>query len=106
MRKLLATIVGLGLLAAVPARAERLRLSCTVRGVPRGAQAWIEVEPEQLTDYVGSLLQLLAPTPADSGLKESKPPVGAEPESKHAWRFDIPTSGEVVPASFDFNFPS
>jgi hypothetical protein len=92
-----ATIVGIALLAALPAPAERLRLTCTARGLPLGAQVWIEVEPQAH--------EIAAPTPADTRLRESRPPVAAA-EGKRAWQFEVPPSGDVAPTVQDFTFPA
>jgi hypothetical protein len=91
------TMVGIALLAALPASAERLRLTCTARGLPLGAQVWIEVEPQYR--------EIAAPTPADTRLRESRPPVAAA-EGKRAWQFEVPPSGQVAPTVQDFTFPA
>jgi hypothetical protein len=90
-------IVGIALLAALPAAAERMRLTCTACGLPLGAQVWIEVEPQYH--------EIVAPTPADSSLRESRPPVAAA-EGKRAWQLEVPPGGAVASTVQDFTFPA
>jgi hypothetical protein len=96
MRSLLAIIVGAALLAPLSARAETLTITCTTRGLPPGARVWIEVQPEYH--------ELAVPTPDDTTVRDSRPPVVAE--AKHAWQFEVSAGGDVTPASHDFTFPA
>jgi hypothetical protein len=92
-------VVGVGLLAASSVCAGTLRLSYTTRGLPAGAQVWIEVEPEYH--------EMVAPAPSTGAtLREVRPPVAAEAEGKYAWQLEVPAGGEVIPSSHDFTFPA
>lgn len=92
MRTPLATILGLGLLASLPAGAKTdLSLSCTTRGLTPGARVWIEVEAQYQPQDAGSF--------RDAGPRRSA-------QAKHVWSFEVPQSGTVAPTSYQFTFPA
>jgi hypothetical protein len=97
MRRLLATLIGFGLLASIPAYAEsRLKLTCTTRNLAPGAHVWIEVEAQYQ--------QLVAGGPAAGGFRDSAPRRDAN--ARHSWQFEVPATGEVAPASYEYQFPA
>lgn len=94
MKKTLATLLGFGLLAALPAHAKSgLTLTCITRDLVPGTHVWIEVEPQY---------QQMA-AKAGGAFKDSAPRLSAK--DKHVWQFEVPARGEVAPVSYEFTFP-
>jgi hypothetical protein len=92
MRIPIATILGLGLLASLPASAKTdLSLSCTTRGLTPGARVWIEVEAQYQPQDAGSF--------RDVGPRQLS-------QAKHVWSFEVPQDGVVAPTSYQFTFPA
>jgi len=97
MRKALATIVGLSLLAVLPVHAAGgLKLTCTTRDLAPGSHVWIEVETQYQQQVAGG--------PSAGGFRDSAP--RQEAKTKHIWQFEVPASGEVAPESFEYEFPA
>lgn|SRR5947209_12584730 len=97
MRKVLATLIGFCLLVSIPAYAgSGLKLTCTTRNLAPGAHVWIEVEAQYQ--------QQVAAGPSAGGFRDSASRRDAK--TKHVWQFEVPASGEVVPESYEYQFPA
>ena len=96
MRKISAILVGLGILAAWPARADTpLKVDFTVRGMAPGAHVWLEVRPEYR--QVGSQ-RTSSELDGDSALL-------ATAQGESVWQLDVPADGSAPPESHVFTFP-
>jgi len=97
VRKALATMIGIGMLAAIPTFGKGgLNLTCTTSNLPPGARVWIEVEAQ----YQG----VVAEPSAGGALRDSGAPQSAN--AKHVWQFQVPPSGEVAPTSYELPLPA
>jgi hypothetical protein len=95
MRRLLTIIFGLGLLAALPARAATgLKLEFTARDLAPGSHVWVEVRP--------TYHQLAIDNPLAAEEQESSALEQAQGEL--VWHFEVPPSGNVSPMSHNFAF--
>jgi hypothetical protein len=96
MRTGLRILVGLAMLACIPAHgaATELNLTCTTKDLPAGAKVWLQIEPEH---YRSS-----APTPATLGEVSG----AAEPGSGESiWQFEVPAGGSAPASTHTFTFP-
>ncbi|HYX26580.1 MAG TPA: hypothetical protein VFC23_20670, partial [Thermoanaerobaculia bacterium] len=73
-----------------------LKLTCTTRNLAPGAHVWIEVEAQYQ--------QQVAAGPSAGGFRDSASRRDAK--TKHVWQFEVPASGEVVPESYEYQFPA
>jgi len=93
----LVTLVGASLLTALPSYGvSSLNLSFTTKGLTPGSRVWVEVLPEYQAEAVGKAYK--------DGFEDLGLPQPAN--SKHAWRFEVPASGVVAPATHNFQFPA
>lgn len=91
----LTVMLGLGLIAALPARAATgLKLEVAARDLAPGAHVWLEVRP--------AYHQLAMHNPPPDGGQE--PSASEEAKGEFVWQFEVPASGNVSPIAHDFAF--
>jgi hypothetical protein len=93
----LATLLGFGLLAALPAHADNgLELTCITRGLAPGATVWMDVEAQYQRVHPSR-------STANRGFHNSAQPEGAS--DHYVWRLTVPANGEATPGVYRFEFP-
>jgi hypothetical protein len=97
LKKALATLVSVGILAALPAFGKGgLNLACTTRNLPPGTRVWIEVEAQ----YQG----VVADSSAGGAFRDSGTLQSAN--GKHVWQLQVPPIGDVAPTSYELPLPA